>query len=208
MPAFESEIEEALEEGVEMLFLTSPKGVEEHGAGLSIQCIKNRLGDPDKSGRRTPLPLEGSEFHLEADTIITAIGEVADLSLLPKQIEVSSYLTIAVDELGSTSKAGVFACGDVIDQPRSIAHAIGSGKKVAIAIDCYLKGRPTDGLRDALRVGEKGALSFRRYLGGMAHEESQEIVHSEPQEFHIIPGYNGGQIPPAVPQSDCCCNSR
>jgi NADPH-dependent glutamate synthase beta subunit-like oxidoreductase len=185
LPAFETEIQEALDEGVQILFLTSPLGVVEQGEGLQVKCIRNRMGGLDKSGRPTPVPIEGSEFRLETDTLITAVGERADLSFLPKKIQVSSSHTIVADEWGLTGKPGVFACGDVVDQPRTVAHAIGSGKKVAIAIDLHLNGMPTDGLRNDLMIGKKGSLSFRHYLKTMPWE-SRKMVRFEDLNPHYL----------------------
>ena len=178
MPAFKSEVEDALEEGIEILFLTSPIGIEEGESNLKIKCIKNRMGESDESGRSLPLPIEGSEFFIEADNIILAIGEICDLSFLPKEIESFNH-SVRVNEIGSTSKAGIFACGDVINQPRSVAYAIGSGKKAAIAIDCYLKGQLDEGQVSTLVIGEKGCVSWKSYKEGMSCAESQTVVHFE-----------------------------
>lgn len=128
MPAFKSEIEDALEEGVQILFLTSPVGLEEGEFGLRIKCVKNRLAEIDGSGRPRPTPIEGSDFFIEADHVISAIGEVSDLSFLPGEIETYNQ-SVGVDELGSTNTPRIFACGDVTGGPRTVAHAIGSGKR-------------------------------------------------------------------------------
>ena len=178
MPAFKSEVEDALEEDIEILFLASPIGIEEGKSGLTIKCIKNRMGESDESGRPLPFPIEGSEYIVEADSIISAIGEISDLSFLPKEIE-SSYHSVRVNETGSTNKPGIFACGDFIDQPRSVAHAIGSGKKAAIAIDCYCRGQSNEGLLSTLRIGGKGNVSFERYFSGKTPTESQKVIHFE-----------------------------
>jgi NADPH-dependent glutamate synthase beta subunit-like oxidoreductase len=178
MPAFEREIEDALKEGVKILYLVSPVTVEKQGTIQKIECVRNRLGKPGKSGRRRPLPVEGSNFLLEADTVISAVGETPDLSFLPEDLEVSN-MAVCVDSLGSTKKLGFFAGGDLIDQPRSVAHAIGSGKKAAIAIDCYLTGNQTEGLFGGLQIGRHGNLSFKQYREGAPSAESKEVVHLE-----------------------------
>lgn len=176
MPAFQSEVNDALDEGVEILYLTSPVVLEERESGLRIKCIRNRLGEPDKDGRPLPVPIKGSDFFVNADAIISAIGEIPDFSFLPRDIVLSNRL-VRVNGLGSTSKPGIFACGDLGAQPRSVAHAIGSGKKAAIAVDCYLKGRTSEGLVTAWGIGEKGSISFKQYLEGKPWAESRKAVH-------------------------------
>ena len=197
MPAFQTEIEEALEEGVEFLFLTSPVAVEKTESGQRIHCIRNRMGKPDEDGRPSPLPIEGSDFFVEADSILSAIGEVCDLSFLPEEISFS-HQSVYVSEWGLTTKSGVFACGDVIDQPRTVVHAIGSGKRAAIAIDCYLKNRSDSALMSSLRIGEKGGLSFKNYSEGTSAPSSKNVVHFEdlnPYYFQYKKRYSRRKLP-------------
>ncbi len=178
MPAFRGEVEDAMDEGVSITFMTSPVGLENRESALRIRCLKNRLGSADKSGRPIPVPVEGSDFYVDADTVVLAIGEIPDLSFLPQEVSVSQQL-VRVGELGSTSVQGVFACGDLIDQPRSVAHAIGSGKKAAVAIDCYLRGKSREGLLERLEIGEKGSVSFKRYASSLPMSDSRKVVHFE-----------------------------
>ena len=178
MPAFAAEVGNAIDEGVRITFMTSPVGLEKNESGLRIRCLRNRLGSPDKSGRPIPVPVEGSDFYVDADTVVLAIGEIPDVSFLPQEVSVSQQL-VRVDELGSTSAQGIFACGDLIDQPRTVAHAIGSGKKAAIAMDCYLRGKSGEGLLERLEIGKKGCVSFKRYVSGSPMSESRKVVHFE-----------------------------
>jgi NADPH-dependent glutamate synthase beta subunit-like oxidoreductase/Pyruvate/2-oxoacid:ferredoxin oxidoreductase delta subunit len=178
MPAFQTEIDDALEEGVKIIYLASPVRIETQGSVQRIECIRNRLGDEGPDGRRQPIPIEGSNFFVEADTILFATGETPDISPLPEDIQVSCGL-ISVDGVGSTSGSGIFAGGDLIDQPRSVVHAIGSGKRAAIAIDRYLKGQSGEGWLDALRIGEKGGLSFKQYCERKFSQENKEVIHSD-----------------------------
>jgi Pyruvate/2-oxoacid:ferredoxin oxidoreductase delta subunit len=139
MPAIEQEVEEAEREGIRFMFLAAPIAAQSGDAGLeSIECVRMRLGPPDESGRCRPVRVDDDRFTLPADIVLTAIGETADLDFLPEDIEVRESV-VPVDELGSTSHAPVFAGGDIIDQPRSVAHALGSGKRAAVGIDCYLR---------------------------------------------------------------------
>ncbi|MGD0918561.1 MAG: NAD(P)-binding protein [Thermodesulfobacteriota bacterium] len=182
MPAFQTEIDDALEEGVKMIYLASPVRIEAQGSVQRIECMRNRLGDEGPDGRRQPIPIEGSNFFVEADAILFATGEMPDISLLPEDIQVSCGL-ISVDGVGSTSGSGIFAGGDLIDQPRSVVHAIGSGKRAAIAIDRYLKGQSERGWLDGLRIGEKGGLSFKQYCERKFSQENKEVIHSDDLNF-------------------------
>jgi len=171
MPAFAAEVHEAEEEGIEISFLVSPvKVISENGKVAQLECVKNRLGPPDEDGRRRPVEMKGSNFTLEVDQIITAVGEGADLSSLSKKLGLKDD-TIPTDERGATKQAGVFAGGDVTLQPHTVVHAIASGKRAAIFIDSHLKKQKWEGLFEALRVGEKGSLSMKRYL----QEEGERV---------------------------------
>jgi NADPH-dependent glutamate synthase beta subunit-like oxidoreductase len=171
MPAFPGEILEAEEEGIEVSYLVSPtRLIAENGKISRLECLKNRLGPADEDGRRRPVAIKGSNFFLEVDQVISAIGEDADLAALPKRIGVKENV-ILTDERGATKQKGVFAGGDIIQQPRTVVHAIGSGKRAAIFIDCFLKGAKWEGLFDGLRIGERGSLSMKRYL----QEENERV---------------------------------
>jgi len=166
IPALAAEIMEAEEEGIEISYLVSPvRLMVENGKVSRLECLKNRLGPADEDGRRRPIEIKGSNFFLEVDQVIAAIGEEADLSALPKKIGWKENVILA-DERGATKQRGVFAGGDIIQQPRTVVHAIGSGKRAAIFIDCFLKGNQWEGLFDVLRIGERGSLSIKRYLQG------------------------------------------
>ncbi len=142
MPAHHKEVEEAKNEGVNFLFLTSPKRfIGENGKLTSIECIKMSLGQPDESGRRRPMPVEGSEFTVPVDSVILAIGEAPDTSFLPKNVEVAKGNVIVVDPITlETKMPGVFAGGDAVTGPASVIEAIAAGKKAAISIDRYVRG--------------------------------------------------------------------
>jgi putative selenate reductase YgfK subunit len=142
MPAHRQEVEEAKLEGVKFQFLMSPKKiVGKDGKVVGIECLKMRLGEPDESGRRRPIPVEGSEFTVPADTVILAIGETPDTSFLPKEIQVTKGNTIVVDQVTlQTTVPNIFAGGDAVTGPASVVEAIASGKKAAESIDRYLRG--------------------------------------------------------------------
>ena len=144
MPADPFEIEEALAEGIELHVLITPTKVEgDHGTLTGITCLKNRLGEPDSSGRRRPVPIEGSEFFIPADHIIAAIGQTLDTSFAAdtKEITFSDYGLLAVNpDTLATKKKGVFAGGDVVTGPKTVIEAIAQGKQAASSIAAYLQG--------------------------------------------------------------------
>ncbi len=144
MPAFPEEVDAAIEEGVDIHFLAAPTRVlAKNGKSSAIECVKMKLGDIDKSGRRRPLPIKGSEFTMELDTVIRAIGEQPDLSFLKEGdgLEVSKWNTLVVNpETLATKRKGVFAGGDAVTGPTTVVEAIGAGKMAAQSIDKYLRG--------------------------------------------------------------------
>ncbi|MBF7084633.1 FAD-dependent oxidoreductase [Desulfallas sp. Bu1-1] len=140
--AAEEEITEAKEEGIIFRMLTSPVVVHGEGGKVTrLECIQNELGEPDESGRRRPVPVAGSEFTIDVDNVIVAIGQTPDVSGLNGAVELSKKNTIVVygDSL-ATNIPGVFAAGDVVTGPATVVDAIGAGKKAASSIDRYLRG--------------------------------------------------------------------
>ena len=140
----EEELGETELEGVRMDFLVSPMELlGDDGKLTQIRFIRNKLGEPDASGRRSPVPIPGSEFTLPCDTIIPAVSQAADLSFLP--VESSFEINrgrIKVDPATyATNVRGVFACGDFVTGPTTMIESAGHGKKAAYAIDRYLDGR-------------------------------------------------------------------
>ena len=144
MPAAKEEIEEAAHEGVQMSYLTSPLEIlGRDGKVSALKCIKNELGEPDDSGRRSPKPVPGSEFTFDVDMVIAAIGQAPDLSLVAEEIEVTEKRKrIIVDGPYTlvTTQPGVFAGGDAVTGPATVVEAISAGKRAAISIDSYLRG--------------------------------------------------------------------
>lgn len=170
MPAIREEIEHAEREGVEFRFLAAPTLIERRGGRLGIACTPMRLGDPDERGRRRPVPTGEKPFRVAADSVLLAIGEDVALAGLPP--ELAGRDAVQVDEWGrAVSVAGaafVTAGGDVTGSDRTVAHAIGAGKRAAIGIDRYLRGYRGNGAADAdpaeLRFGERGQPSMARWL--------------------------------------------
>jgi heterodisulfide reductase subunit A-like polyferredoxin len=143
MPAREEEVLQAELEGVKIEFLTNPvKVLTQNGRLKGLRCIRMELGAPDDSGRRRPIPIEGSEFDLDVDTLFPAIGQVPDTSFLEDSgIRVAKRGTIEVDPLTlETNREGVFAGGDCQTGPGIAIEAIASGQRAAESIIRYLKG--------------------------------------------------------------------
>lgn len=143
MPANPWEVKQAEREGVKFHFLVAPRKIlGKDGRLVAIECVRMKLGEPDESGRRRPIPIEGSDFTMEFDTMILAVGESSDLALLPKGIEVTQRNTITVDPITlATSSAGIFAGGDAVSGPATVIEAIVAGKRAAFSIDSYLRGK-------------------------------------------------------------------
>jgi glutamate synthase (NADPH/NADH) small chain len=144
MPARREEIEHAKEEGITFRLLTNPVRIlgDEKFNVTGVECIRMELGEPDKSGRRSPVPVEGSEFLVPADVVVIAIGTSPNPIIFKgsEGLEQNKRGTVVADEeTGATSKCGVFAGGDVVTGAATVISAMGAGKKAAKAIDEYLK---------------------------------------------------------------------
>lgn len=134
MPSEEEEIEDGEEEGIHIEWLTSPESiVVEDGKLVGMKVIKNRLGEKDRSGRRRPVPIKGSEYVIECDMIITALGRMVDIPWIPEDIKTNRNGTIRVDASGESTRKGVWACGDVVNIS-TIIEAIGMADKCCIGI--------------------------------------------------------------------------
>ncbi len=166
IPAFDFEIEEAAEEGVEFNFLTSPvEFVGENGRLTKAICKRLKLGEPDESGRRRPEFIEGSEHDVKVDYVIQSIGLSPETSAFRDELEINDDGTIKVDpQTLQTSNPKVFSGGDVVTGPSSIIEAIGQGKRVAFYIDRFLEGENMDE-------------EFDKRLPAISHNEVMNRAH-------------------------------
>ena len=145
MPAFEEEIEAAIQEGIKLEILVSPIEIlSEDGRITGVRFIRNELGEVDSSGRRRPVPVKGTEFTVPLDTLVVAISEGSDIDCVAvasaMRIETTAWDTIKADfDTLCTNQPGVFAGGDVIRGPNTVVEAIADGKKAAVMIDRYLR---------------------------------------------------------------------
>lgn len=145
LPARKEEVEHAMEEGIIFDLLCNPVEIlgNEEGWIKAVKCIRMELGEPDASGRRRPVPVEGSEFVLDADCLIMAIGTSPNplIRSTTDGLEVNRKGCLVIDENEQTSRTGVYAGGDAVTGAATVISAMGAGKKAAAAIDKYLNGK-------------------------------------------------------------------
>ncbi len=163
MPASKEEVEQALAEGVKIEFLATPSKITQEKGALKMECIRMKLGELDASGRQRPEPIPGSEFTIEIDNVIAAIGQTPEnAAQLGLPVTNIGTLEVASDNL-ATSKEGVFAGGDAVSGPASVIEAIAAGRQAAISIDQYLGGdgmieetlAPPEGVAELAEISEE-----------------------------------------------------
>lgn len=144
MPASREELEECRQEGIEIMTLTTPTRIlGENGRIKAVECTRMELGEPDASGRRRPIPIPGSEFVLEVDALVAAIGQESDWACLTPECacQLNDWGTMRVDPLTlQTHDPDIFAGGDAVTGPRTVVEAIAAGKQAAVSIDRLLRG--------------------------------------------------------------------
>ncbi|MCP4197327.1 MAG: FAD-dependent oxidoreductase [Proteobacteria bacterium] len=189
MPAIAAEIEDAMEEGVQFKFFAAPIGIEQNNGRLSsIRCIEMKPGKPDNSGRRRPEPIAGSEFTVDADTVITAVGESVAFPFFDR-VEKAGEAPLEIDDWGGTSQDNIFVCGDAGPNPRTVAHAIGSGKHTAIKLDAFWQ-------RKELNVPRGSTISMARYRS----EIKESLTSVQPE--HINLDYFTKSAPPEIKKTE------
>jgi len=165
MPADKSEVEQALQEGVEILFLVAPTKIKRANRQLQVVCMRLELGEPDGSGRARPVPIQGSEFGLEFDTLVSAIGQAPQV---PQdfRLRIGKGSTIQIDPVTLlTDRPGVFAGGDAVTGPATVTQALAAGRQAAMRIDEYLQHRYPASAKEA-----------RPTLGGELLPKTVELI--------------------------------
>jgi NADPH-dependent glutamate synthase beta subunit-like oxidoreductase/Fe-S oxidoreductase len=156
MPAREEEIKEAEEESVKFMFLSNPTRILGTGRVEKMELIQMELGPPDESGRRRPVPIEGSEFLIDVDIVIPAIGQASDLRFLEGSgIETIKGRALKVAEFGITPEEGIFAGGDCVRGAAFAVDAIADGNEAAESIDRFLRGEDFKRGRTSLKIPEE-----------------------------------------------------
>jgi NADPH-dependent glutamate synthase beta subunit-like oxidoreductase/ActR/RegA family two-component response regulator len=181
MPASEYEVEEALSEGVKIEFLAAPTRIFSQDGAVSLEAVRMKLGAPDASGRPRPEPIPGSEFHLDCDAIIAAIGQRPEI---PEQFDLVTQKGNVVEtdaKTQATSRPGVFAAGDAATGPASVIEAIAGGRKAAIAIDRYLGG---EGILKVEPIEIKEPTSRHTFRERLA-ERNRPVTPAIPSEQRI-----------------------
>jgi formate dehydrogenase beta subunit len=204
MPADRVEIHDAEEEGVKFHYLCNPvRIVEKEGKVVGVECIRMELGEPDESGRRRPVPVKGSEFFIETDILIPAIGQAIDLSFLEEKdgVKTTRRSTIAVQEgTFMTSRPGIFSAGDCVTGPDVLVRAAGHGKRAADKIALFLRGQEVkesegellETLVEKIKVynkNEKIGISGgqKRAILNMLPPDSRKWIFDEVEEGFSVP---------------------
>lgn len=184
MPADKLEIEAAESEGVKINYLAAPIAMERTEWGVTLTCVKMKLGEPDASGRRRPVPIEKSEFRLDASSVISAIGQGVEAECVgpdESDIRLTKWKTLDVDpDTFATSREGVFAGGDCATGADVAVTAIAAGRKAAASIDQYLRGEPVTG-------EPKGYLHMMAETPEQAPEEIKAVVKEHPGDRVRMP---------------------
>jgi heterodisulfide reductase subunit A len=179
MPAHDWEIEGAVEEGVELMLMSTPtRFIGKDGKLTAVECISMELGEPDDSGRRRPVPIEGSEQEIPVDMAIQAIGLLPSNAPFPARMKNLQGLMVANPKTCQTGDPDIFACGDCVTAPTMIINAIGQGRRAAFFMDRHLKGESLDARFDGdLEKTDKQAVL----------EESEEFVERQPVPQPLLP---------------------
>jgi 2-oxoacid:acceptor oxidoreductase delta subunit (pyruvate/2-ketoisovalerate family) len=152
--------------------------------------MRNKLGEPDQSNRPTPVPIKGSNFKVDADAVILAIGEGTDLEKFPKTLQTERQL-IKINGFGQSSMGKLYAGGDITHYQRTVVDAIKSGKRAAIGIDCTLKGKSekkTLDIFNSIAINGQGALSFKKYIEGdfsSSNSNGQVVKYESLNNFYF-----------------------
>ena len=176
MPAYRSEVEDAEKEGIEIFYLTMPIQIYcKQNVVERLECIKMKLGGKDSDGRRQPEPVEGTNFAIDVNTVVVAVGETPIVPFQIKTVQMDGRL-IKVDYLGRTSVAGIYAGGDATTLSRSIVGAIASGKRAALGIDVFLQGDHNSEIVKFMASPQSAVVSMKKYLVGETNFENGGTV--------------------------------
>ncbi len=169
MPCLMEEVEGAEEEGIGFEYLVAPVRLERNGEGLILTCRRMELGEPDESGRRRPVPVEGSDFDVACDTVIAAVGQTVNRETATADgLAVTGWGLAADPKTLATNLPGVFAGGDAVLGADLAVRAVAAGRVAATSIDQYLTGRPVTGPRELTAIAlrpiddDERAAIFRR----------------------------------------------
>ena len=181
MPAYAEEVQGAIEEGIEFLYLTTPVRYQAHnGKVVGLECVRTELGPPDESGRRRPVPLEGSEFLISCDAVIPAIGQRIDTAWADRlpDLKWTRRGTLAVDpDSMQTSLPHVFAAGDAVSGPATAIEAVAAGHRAVKGIERYLANE------------EMGEALVQMAASNPGSSNWQEVPENLPEEVRAAPAH-------------------
>lgn len=192
MPANPWEVDEAEREGIHLQFLTAPVEVmSDDGRITGVRCVRMQLGEPDSSGRPRPIPIPRSEFTIPCDTLVAAVAQAPEISLLDPDhgLDVTRFGTFNVDpKTLATNRPGIFAGGDAAKGPGALIEAIAAGRRGALSIHRYLKGEPLLTPREELPlpVAEMSPEEARAHVaGGQASPQPRVAIPTLPVEERL-----------------------
>ena len=213
MPADDVEIQDAEEEEIQFHYLCVPtKIIAQEGKVVGVECIRMELGEPDESGRRRPVPVPGSEFYVDTDIVIPAIGQAVDLSFMEEKdgIETTKWGTISINEdTLETSREGVFSAGDCVTGPDVLVRAAGNGKRAADKIDQYLTGlraAPTEDEKLENLMASIKVYDSQEKIGIIGGRERKQLAMLPPKErrWTFDEVEKGFSVPDAMKEADRC----
>ncbi|MCP4682208.1 MAG: FAD-dependent oxidoreductase [Desulfobacterales bacterium] len=186
MPAYSEEIEGAIEEGIEFSYLTAPVGIHGRDGKVSgFECIRTELGPPDAGGRRRPMPVQGSEFVIECDAVIPAIGQKIDVSWAKGEpdLELTSRNTFKVNPYTfQTSIPNVFAAGDAVTGPATVIEAVAAGHKAVEAIHRFINGDDLSDYSEQMAAVAPPGQDWNEIPEDFAQQERALSQSKDPQE--------------------------
>jgi 2-oxoacid:acceptor oxidoreductase delta subunit (pyruvate/2-ketoisovalerate family) len=210
MPAHLQEVREAREEGVRFRFLAAPEKIVLNADQTikTLVCCNMQLGPADESGRRRPIKKKGDVFEVRTDSIVSAIGEKPVFDYLKDMLKTENDCIVVKDNLMAHAadgrRAKFFAGGDIIDVAHTVVHAVASGKKAAIAMDCHRIGSDFDQVLENILIGDGPAISFSAYKGwkpvNPVNQNQRRVLRSENivyDYFKTTPG-----VQPTVQDAD------
>ena len=184
MPAYVEEIQGAAEEGIRFEFLTGPVAVkQENGRAIGLECIRNELGQPDASGRRRPVPVEGSGFVIDCDAVIPAVGQRVDTAFSEREpaLALTARNTIQVDpDSLQTNLAGVFAAGDAVTGPATVIEAVAAGHRAVASIRRLLDGQEVSRAGENEDRPDGPGQQWAPIPEGLPRRERIGVTHSDP----------------------------
>ena len=181
MPAEQIEIDEAREEGCNFEFLSQPVSLREEDGKLVLECIEMELGEPDASGRRRPIPIEGSEFEVTADTVIAAIGQN---TIAPESVPTNDWGDVEVKEESHQVQDNIFAAGDCVTGPATVVEAVAAARKAAGNVKAYLENEEfAESYTINVTRGHWQSLSEDDlvYIEDPEEQERVELPHTDPE---------------------------